>query len=145
MGVLGGKEYRFPLTVEFEDVDSYRIVHHTKLVAYLERARLHLFDSLGVDVCKGDATPVLYDLRVRYMKPARLLDQLTVVLFVKELHDYRLVLGYRILRGDETLLRATTSIAFADLSNGGAVPAPEAFQQAMARFLSDGEPASDGA
>ncbi|MCP4642806.1 MAG: acyl-CoA thioesterase [bacterium] len=138
------KAYRFPVTVEFEDVDSYRIAHHTKLVAYLERARVHLFSALGVDLSGGPVSPVMYDLQVRFRKPAVLLDQLIVSVFVKEFADFSLVLGYRITRGDDTILRASTSIAFAHADGTGLACAPDAYADALRRFMEDGTDALPG-
>ncbi len=39
-------EFSIPITVEFEDADSYKIAHHAKLVSYLERARVRYFSGL---------------------------------------------------------------------------------------------------
>jgi len=50
MGTAQKKEYTFQVTVEFEDVDSYKIAHHTRLIAYLERARVHFLTDLGFDL-----------------------------------------------------------------------------------------------
>jgi acyl-CoA thioester hydrolase len=117
----------WPVAVEFEDVDSYGIAHHTKLVAYLERARLRFFHRLGFDLGPGRVVPVLHEVRMRFSKPARLLDTLEVSVFVESVNDFRLELGYRIRRGPEMIARATTVIAFADLEAGGIVAAPEAY------------------
>ena len=35
--------YSYPVTVEYEDVDSYDIVHHPKVLYYFERARVRFF------------------------------------------------------------------------------------------------------
>ena len=87
-----------PICVEFEDIDAYHIVHHVKIVAYLERARLRLLRALGIDPLGLDVAPVLYDLRVRYRKPAKLGDQLDAIVTVRDHDDYRIELRYRIRR-----------------------------------------------
>ena len=65
-------EYTFPVTVEFEDVDSYRIAHHTKVIAFLERARVHMLADMGLDLSPGKTHMVLYNLSIRYIKRAKL-------------------------------------------------------------------------
>jgi YbgC/YbaW family acyl-CoA thioester hydrolase len=130
-----GREHITVVTVEFEDVDSYGIAHHTKLVAYLERARLRFLRSLGVELFGGPAVGVLYDLRMRFARPVRMFDQLEVAVFVEAVSDFRLDLGYRIRRGGEAIARATTSIAFADLAQGILVAAPAAYVEALAACL----------
>lgn len=131
----GNKALSVPITVEFEDVDSYRIAHHTKLVAYLERARLRLLKELGVELYRRDLVPVLYDLKMKFRQPVRLLDQLEVSVFVKDYSEYELVLGYRLRRDGGTIARATTIIAFADLASGNVAPLPQEYLDALGTFL----------
>lgn len=126
-----------PITVEFEDVDSYRIVHHTKLVAYLERARLRLLAKLGMDLSREDLVPVLYDLRMRFRQPARLMDRLEVEVTVKGFHEYQLELSYRIRRDGETIARATSIIAFADLTSGEVAPLPKEYLEVLGTLLAE--------
>jgi acyl-CoA thioester hydrolase len=126
-----GRELVVPVTVEFEDVDSFRIAHHSKLVTYLERARLRLLTSLGLELEGQTPAPVLYELRLRFRKPARLLDQLVVAVSVSDFDDYKVLLRYRIRRGDDTLVRATSVIAFADLDDGTLTTMPDAMSEAL--------------
>ena len=132
---LTKKEYEFPLTVEFEDVDSYKIVHHTRFVAYLERARVHFLTDLGFDLYPKDLSIVLFSLEVRFKKPAFLLDQLTVSVFVTSLDEFRLELGYKIKRGKELLLKAKSGIVFMDTLTRELVPAPEKYNAKMQQFV----------
>jgi len=129
----GSKAHEFTtaVTVEFEDVDSYGIAHHTKLVAYLERARLRFLRSLGIELLRGPAVGVLYDLRMRFAKPVRMFDELEIAVFVEHVSDYRLDLGYRVRRAGEPIARATTSIAFANLAQGTLVAAPANYVEAL--------------
>jgi YbgC/YbaW family acyl-CoA thioester hydrolase len=132
---LTKKEYIFPVSVEFEDVDSYKIVHHTRLVAYLERARVHFLTELGFDLYPKDLCIVLFSLEVRFKKPAFLLDQLFVSVFVTSMDEYRLELGYKIKRGNELLLRAKSGIAFMDSLTREIVPAPDNYTAKMRQFV----------
>ena len=127
---------RVPVTVEFEDVDSYGIAHHARLVAFLERARLRFLLDRGLPVHPEEALPVMADLRMRFLRPACLMDRLEVEVRLQEADDFRLVLGYRVLRGGEMIARAQSVIAFRDRVRGGPAPVP-------ASFLRDGEPGDD--
>lgn len=129
------KEYEFPITVEFEDVDSYKIVHHTRFIAYLERARVHFLTDLGFGLHPQGLSIVLFGLEVRFKKPAFLLDKLIVSVFVIAVDDYRLELGYKIKRGDELLLRASTGIAFMNNDSREIVPAPEEYATKIRQFI----------
>ena len=118
-------ELKIPITVEFEDVDSFRIVHHVKLVSYLERARLRLLYELGFDVENNRYGIVMYNLDMRFSRPARLMDKLEVSVKLKDAHAYQLFLSYKI-RKDKTLIaKATTGLAFTDLLTQKLMPVPE--------------------
>ncbi len=129
------KEYKFPVSVEFEDVDSYNIVHHTKFIAYLERARVHFLTELGFELYPEHLSIVLYSLDVRFKRPAFLLDQLIVSVFVASIDEFRIELGYKIKKDGKLLLRAQTGIAFMDSSTREIVPAPDSYMERMHKFL----------
>ena len=130
------KVYSHMITVEFEDVDSYHIVHNTRIVDYFERARVHLLvETIGLDLYPTGASFVLYDLNVRFTKAARLLDSLVATAFVISLDDYRLMLGYRLMRGSEALARGSSGIAFMDAKTGSLIPAPESYLEKIRPFV----------
>lgn len=128
-----------PVTVEFEDVDSYGIAHHTRLVTFLERARLRLLTSLGVGLT--GVVPVVYEIHVRFRKPARLMDQLTVTARVRSHDEYTLALEYEISREGEAVVRARSVIAFADLEGGALATIPEALSDALGGASGEGDAA----
>ena len=113
--------------VEFEDVDAFGIVHHSKLVCYLERARLRLLGQLRVPVSDGAVHPVMYELSLRFRRPARLGDELVVTAEVACATDYQVGLKFLIRKDGELLVRATSKIVFWDSERGEpvAVPIPE--------------------
>jgi acyl-CoA thioester hydrolase len=111
-----------PVTVEFEDVDSYGIAHHTQLLHYLERARLRLFSRLGV--LDSGVLPVLHDLQVPFHRPAHLQDELVVRLEVEGGDAVRLRLRSQVRRGETLLLRARSVIAFWDPRASALAPVP---------------------
>jgi acyl-CoA thioester hydrolase len=117
--------FEYPVIVQFEDVDRYDYAHHTKLIAYLERARVHYLLKSGFDMDRRDVHIVLYELSMTFRKPARLLDELTVSVSQKSLETYRVCLAYRILRGSELIARATSYLAFVSSTAGKPVPVPE--------------------
>jgi YbgC/YbaW family acyl-CoA thioester hydrolase len=122
-----------PVTVEFEDVDSFRIAHHARLVLYLERARVRLFSEAGL-LEMGEAHPVLYTLTARFVRPARLLDGLTVSVFVESIDPLKVALGYRVRRGRDLVLKASTEIAFMDAKTRELVPVPALCAERLERF-----------
>lgn len=125
------------VTAEFEDVDSYGIVHHTKLVAYLERARVRYLGRLGIDLDTIEAVPVLYDLKLHFRKPARFQDSLEVSVRPVAFDRFRLTLRCRIRRGGETLVRAGSTVVFLDRERHCAVEAPQVLQDAFEPYRAE--------
>ncbi len=121
------KTVTYPITVQFEDVDSYRIVHHTKLIAYLERARVYYLAQLGYDIRKKSCEFVLYSCTITFKSPARLLDELTVSAWLKSVETFRCTLAYKIHRGTDLIAKAETAIAFIDPQTKDIIPVPEDF------------------
>ena len=78
---MGLFEAEYEFRVSFEDLDPMNIVWHGNYMRYLEQARCDMFNKLGYtyDDMKNDevAYPVA-KMQVKYIKPARLNDVLTV-------------------------------------------------------------------
>lgn len=130
------RQFTFPVTVEFEDVDSYNIVHNSRIIDYFERARVHfLTETMGLDLYPDGITSVIYSIDVRFNMPARLSDRLDAIVFVKSYDTYRLILGFRLKRGAQTLARGNCGIAFMDTEKGGIIPAPETYVQTVMQYV----------
>lgn len=120
------------LTVEFEDVDSYKIAHHTKLVAFLERARVRFFQLIDIEINLEKYPMVMYDLNVKFQKPALFLDQLDIHMTVEVKSQVKLVLFYKIYRDSDLLYRASTTLSFVD--DSGLIPVPDEIQRKLEKF-----------
>lgn len=129
------KKFSVPVTVEFEDVDSYKIAHHTKMVAYLERARLRFLKELGFEIHPKGLSIVMYNLEMRFKATAKIMDELKVETLIKNIDDYRIDLFSRIMRGDKILARATVGIAFMDEKNEQIVPIPDNLMTSLQEYL----------
>ncbi|HES59723.1 MAG: acyl-CoA thioesterase [Calditrichaceae bacterium] len=103
-----------PVRVEFEDVDVYRIAHHTKLIAYLERARVRFFQKYDFNIIEGKYSIVLHKLDVRFTNPAKFLDDLTVNVSLKSANESRIKLSYRIRRDKQLIAKASSELACID-------------------------------
>jgi YbgC/YbaW family acyl-CoA thioester hydrolase len=85
-------------TIEFEDVDSYGIAHHSKLICCLERARVHFFADAGVNMHDGSFQLVLVDMSLKFRSPVQLMEAVSVELRVNVLKAASLIWGYRLLK-----------------------------------------------
>lgn len=101
---MNSASYLHRATVEFEDVDSYGIAHHSKLICILERARVHFFLDHGIDLHAGDFQLVLVQMDLKFKAPAKMMDELVVELRVDALKAASLLWSYRLMRAEDELL-----------------------------------------
>ncbi len=106
--------HRTPIHVAFDEVDMYGIVHHSKLLVYLERARIALFTAEGMTPGSLEQTGfglVVVEARIRFKIPAQFDDDLVVETAVARLSPVTVTLDYRILRDDDVILTGTIRLA----------------------------------
>jgi len=103
-----------PIHVEFEDVDAYQIVHHPKLIAYLERGRVRFFQKYNFDIMSGRYSIVIHKLDVRFANPAKFLDELKVIVLLKSANQSRIKLSYRIRKDNKLIAKASSELACVD-------------------------------
>ena len=85
------------VTVQFGDLDPMNVVWHGTYVRYLEQARSALMDKIGYNYFEMNASGYVWpiiDLRLRYVRPARLLQQIAVSATLAEFES-RLRIDYR--------------------------------------------------
>jgi YbgC/YbaW family acyl-CoA thioester hydrolase len=74
--------YIFPLTVQFEDVDAHRVVHHPNYLKYLERARSYGMRKCGYSLEKlisSGSVLAISEIQAHYFRPALLEEELFVI------------------------------------------------------------------
>lgn len=106
------------VVVQFDEVDSFRIGHHSRLVAYLERARLRLLAEAGFSLERPPCAAVVYAMRLDFKKPVRLLDRLQVSSRPLSVEGLKLVLAERIERDGALVMKSRTELAFVDPETG---------------------------
>ena len=117
-GGFVGKQHRFALTVFFEDTDTAGIVYYANYLKFMERARSDMLRAAGVDqrAAKEDGTGVyaVAEVNIRYLRPAKLGDDLLVLSTVQQVRAASVVIHQRVMRGSELLADARVTAAFLD-------------------------------
>ena len=112
--------FQWPVRVYWEDTDAGGVVYHANYVRFLERARTEWLRTSGVDqsTYKADTglVLVLRDMQLDFLKPARLDDELTVSVNVKERRSASILFDQDIVRtaDGQLLLRAQLRVACVD-------------------------------
>jgi acyl-CoA thioester hydrolase len=115
-GGFVGPEHRFALTVYFEDTDTAGIVYYANYLKFMERARSDMLRSAGIDQRGAlEAATGVYavaEAHVRYLRPAKLGDDLVVRSTVETVRAASVLIHQRVMRGDEQLTDGRITAAF---------------------------------
>lgn len=118
-GGFNGPEHRFALTVYFEDTDTAGIVYYANYLKFMERARSDMLRAAGVDqkaaMDAGTGVYAVAEANIRYLRPARLGDDLLVISTVEQVRAASVLIRQRVHRGSEQLTEATVTAAFLTL------------------------------
>ncbi|ALC10953.1 YbgC/FadM family acyl-CoA thioesterase [Sphingopyxis sp. 113P3] len=106
-GAFVGAAHHYRVRVYFEDTDLSGIVYHANYLRYMERARSDMLRLAGIDqraaMDAGEGAWAVTDLAIKYLRPAKLDDDLLVVSLVEAVRGASVVIAQRILRSHQTL------------------------------------------
>lgn len=109
-------EHRFALRVYFEDTDAGGVVYHANYLRYLERARSDMMRAAGIDqrgaLESGEGVYAISAAAIRYLRPAKLDDELQIVSKMVEIRGASCVIHQRVMRGDEEVATADVTAVF---------------------------------
>ena len=115
-GGFVGREHHFALTVYFEDTDTAGIVYYANYLKFMERARSDMIRAAGVDQASahhaGGGAYAVADVTIRYLRSARLGDDLIVLSIVEQVRAVSVLIHQRVMRGTEVLTDARVTAAF---------------------------------
>ena len=127
--------YNYNETVEFEDVDSYGIAHHTKIISYLERARVHFFLENGIDIKSFEYGLVLTGMNIQFKRPLFMMDNFIVQVSVIKLEKYRFVWEYKIIKSDKICITANIEQVIIDLATKKIVQIPDSVKTLLLKIF----------
>ena len=117
-GGFVGREHHFALTVYFEDTDTAGIVYYANYLKFMERARSDMLRAAGIDqrAAKEAGTGVyaVAEVAIRYVRPAKLGDDLVVLSTVEQVRAASVIIHQRVMRGPQLLADARVTAAFLD-------------------------------
>ena len=115
-GGFTGSEHRFALTVYFEDTDTAGIVYYANYLKYMERARSDMLRAAGIDqraaMEAGEGVYAVAEVNIRYLRPARLGDDLLIVSTLDQVRAASVLIHQRVMRQAEPLADARVTAAF---------------------------------
>jgi len=122
------KHFDMQFRVRYAETDAMGIVHHAVYPVWFEMGRTEYLRAVDIPYREMEArslqSPVI-GLHVRYLKPARYDDLLTLTVKVAQYTGVRLTLHYEVFRDEELLCTGESEHAF--LSEGRATAVQRKF------------------
>ncbi len=113
--VSGSDPFSLPIRVYWEDTDAGGVVYHASYLRFLERARTEWLRALGGDQQRlretEDWVLAVRELRIDFLKPARLDDELIATVDAVEMRRASFSMRQTIVRGDQRLITAEVRVA----------------------------------
>ena len=120
-GGFVGHEHHFALTIYFEDTDTAGVVYYANYLKFMERARSDMLRAVGVDqgevLRRGGGAYYVTQCNIRYVRPARLGEELVVLSSVEQVRAASVEIQQRVMRNGELVADARVTAAFLD-ANG---------------------------
>lgn len=143
-GVIDGARHLYAVRVYYEDTDLSGIVYHASYLRWFERARSDLLRRLGIDqraaIEAGEGAYAVSELTLRYLRPARLDDDILVETRCTDMGAASCRMAQRALRGGQPLVEATLRVGFV-APDGRPRRQPAPWRAAFADFMKDTIPA----
>jgi acyl-CoA thioester hydrolase len=115
---MNSKHFSWPVRVYYEDTDTGGVVYYANYLKFFERARTEWLRSMGVGQQRlRDETGAMFvvlSTDVRYLKPARLDDEVAVSVVVREARSASMSIDQEAWRGDELLATGNIRIGCVD-------------------------------
>jgi len=131
--------FTMPVRVYYQDTDAAGVVFHATYLDFMERARVEWLRNQGFEpqelARRFRLVFIVRHLDIAFMKPAVLDDLVTVTAAVQKLGRAQVTLVQEVMRGRETLVRASVNLACVATGSLKPMPVPD---QVLASFTDEG-------
>ena len=125
------------MRVRYAETDAAGVVYYGEYLTYFEVARVELLRALGYPISEVEARGVILpvvEARLKYLRPARLDDLLTVAIVADSVGPASFSFDYEVSREDGLLLvTGSTRLAVCDRETGRSQPMPSWLRDLFAR------------
>lgn len=137
-GRFDGPLHHFAVRVYYEDTDLSGIVYHANYLRWFERARSDMLRVLQIDqraaIEAGQGAYAVADLQIRYLRPAKLDDDVLIESTCTQLRAASVRMHQRAFRGSELLTEADLRIGFVS-PDGKPCRQPQNWRDAFSQVL----------
>lgn len=137
-GRFDGPLHHFAVRVYYEDTDLSGIVYHANYLRWFERARSDMLRVLQIDqraaIEAGQGAYAVADLQIRYVRPAKLDDNVLIESSCTQLRAASVRMHQRAFRGSELLTEAHLRVGFVS-PDGKPCRQPQSWRDAFSQVL----------
>jgi acyl-CoA thioester hydrolase len=124
--------------VRYAETDAAGVVYYGNYLTYFEVVRVELLRALGRPITSIEADGILLpvvEARLKYLRPARLDDLLTIALTVESIGPASFGFDYEVTHEDGLLLvTGWTRLAVCERDTGRAMPMPASLRDLFERI-----------
>ena len=143
-GLIDGDRHLYAVRVYYEDTDLSGITYHANYLRWFERARSDLLRQIDIDqraaIEAGEGAYALSEVALRYLRPARLDDDVLIETRCTELRAASCRMRQTAKRGDHILCEAHLRVGFI-APDGKPRRQPQAWRDAFHDFIHSSEDA----
>jgi acyl-CoA thioester hydrolase len=113
------RELDVEIRVRYQETDAMGVLHHANYITYFEIGRTELLRSTGIsykDLEDQGILMVIVKIGVRYRRPAKYDDVLTLRTRTTRSSGAKIEHVYQLLRGDEVIAEGDSTLACVDRS-----------------------------
>jgi acyl-CoA thioester hydrolase len=113
------------------------VVYHATFLRYFERARTDMLSLCGIDIAAaqhaGEGVYVVAAAELKYVRPARLGEALTIVSSLTQVRQAACVIQQRVMRDGQLVVEGLVTVAFVG-ADGRPQRQPKAWVEAFQGF-----------
>jgi len=127
------KVFSWPVRVYFQDTDAGGVVYHANYVNFMERARTEWLRTFGYSnagmMKELGVMFVVRSIKLDYLKPAQLDDELLVTAHINEIGRSRVNILQAITRGEGVLVEGEVHLVCVDVKTFKPVSVPDVLRK----------------
>ena len=114
---MKNKDFSIDITIYYEDTDALGIVYYANYLKYLERCRTEFVKAQGKPIAEWNAEGfffAVFQVKITYLKPAKLGDVCQVTLRFAGGSDFRKKLAQQVVCDGEVITEAMVELVCLD-------------------------------
>ena len=131
------KPFRIAVRIYYQDTDAGGVVFHAQYLLFMERARTEFLNNAGFDLARfAEDDGILFmvhEIAVRFHRPARLNDLLSVSAEVVKMGHASFVFRQRVERAEELLVEADVTVALVERARDRPARIPDKLRRLLER------------